>query len=125
MPSINKGQKRPKNALYKAKKNETNKVIASIYATPQWRKLRLYYIQSHPLCEDCLDENIRNEDGNFGSVITPATEVHHIVPISTASSELEMKEIAFDPKNLRSLCDYHHHLTHTIMHRTKKNEKKF
>ena len=83
MPSINKGKKRQKNALYKAKKNETNKVIASIYATQQWRKLRLYYIQTHPLCQDCLDENIRNEDGNFGSILTPSTEVHHIVPIST------------------------------------------
>ena len=119
MPIINKGQKRPKNALYKAKKNEANKVIAKIYNTPQWRKLRLFYIQSHPLCEDCLDENIRNEDGNFGSVITPATEVHHVVPISSASSELEMKEIAYNPKNLRSLCDYHHHLTHKIMHQKK------
>ena len=122
MPSINKGQKRPKNALYKPKKKGDNKVIASIYNTPQWRKLRLFYVQSHPLCEDCLDDNIRNEDGNFGSIVTPAKEVHHIVPISKASSELEMKELAFDPKNLRSLCNYHHHLTHTIMH--KKNNKK-
>ena len=37
-----------------------------------WRKVRERYVQSHPLCEQCLKEGR----------MTPTEEVHHIKPIS-------------------------------------------
>ena len=115
MPTINK----PKKVSKATPKRGDNLIVAKLYNTSNWRKLRLYWLQTHPLCQDCLDEYIQNEDGSFGIKTTPATEVHHVRPILTASSELEMKELAFDPNNLRSLCDYHHHLTHKRLHQKK------
>ncbi|XCB30978.1 HNH endonuclease [Arcanobacterium hippocoleae] len=51
-----------------------------------WRKIRNRYITAHPLCEDCL---------NTGRV-TPAQEVHHILPLEHGGSH--------DETNLRALC---------------------
>lgn len=122
MPYINK-PKKGSNMRCKPQKRGRSAMVAKIYANPLWRKLRLSYIQQHPLCEDCLDPNIENEDGNKGKKITSATEIHHITPILNGNNELEMMDLAFDENNLRALCEYHHHRTHNTMR--KKNEKKF
>lgn len=118
MPTINRGKKKVRESKNYEKKGNSL-IVAKLYNTSNWRKLRLSWLQTHPLCQDCLDEFTENEDGSFGIKITPATEVHHVKPILTASSELEMKELAFDPNNLRSLCDYHHHLIHKRLHQNK------
>lgn len=98
MPTIKK-VKRQSTYLRHGKAKE---IYDTVYNTSQWHKLRQSYIISHPLCEMCLKRNI----------ISPATEVHHITPISKAQSELEMKELGFNPKNLMALCEKCHHLIH-------------
>lgn len=52
----------------------------------RWRKIRNAYITGHPLCEDCL----------AAERTTPAQEVHHVLPSTTAAPTT--------PTNLRALC---------------------
>lgn len=51
-----------------------------------WRRIRLQYIQSHPLCEQCEREGR----------LTPAEEVHHILPLVNAGTH--------NAGNLMALC---------------------
>ncbi len=51
-----------------------------------WRRIRLQYIQAHPLCEQCELEGR----------LTPAEEVHHIVPLTDGGTN--------DVSNLMALC---------------------
>ena len=53
-----------------------------------WRKFRLAYLRQHPLCEDCLEQNI----------VTPATEPHHLIKLRKAPDR------KYDESNLRALC---------------------
>ena len=55
-----------------------------------WVRIRNRYIAAHPLCELCKE---RGE-------LTPAEQVHHIVPLSQGGTH--------DESNLRSLCSSCH-----------------
>ena len=111
MPTINKGKK---TSNY-VKHDKAKDIYRYVYNTSRWRKLRQAYLMMHPLCEMCLDENIINEDGIKESRITEAKEVHHITPISNANDELSMKELGYNPDNLMSVCEFHHHQLHNQM----------
>ena len=50
--------------------------------------------------------------------MTPASEVHHIIPAESAINESEMRRLMFDPHNLRALCHDCHVKTHTVMGRS-------
>ena len=66
-----------------------------IYNSREWKELRIAKLRStNGLCEECLKEGI----------VTSARCVHHVVPIETARTKDEMKRLAFDVNNLRSLC---------------------
>ena len=52
----------------------------------KWRSIRKRYIATHPLCEKCKEDNR----------LTPASEVHHIIPLSQGGTNEE--------DNLMSLC---------------------
>lgn len=59
------------------------------YHWPAWRRLRVLALQrDHYLCQACLRQK----------KITPATEVHHVQPIT------EHPELALCLDNLESLC---------------------
>ena len=62
-----------------------------------WRAIRERYIRSHPLCEDCL------ESGR----LTPAAEVHHLLPLSRGGTH--------DEENLRALCRSCHNKRHIAL----------
>ena len=62
----------------------------------QWRKLSEAYRTDHPTCADCEAKDI----------VTPATQVHHEIPIRTAPGR------RLDPANLVSLCDVCHEARH-------------
>ncbi|WP_094551422.1 HNH endonuclease [Petroclostridium xylanilyticum] len=51
-----------------------------------WKRIRDRYIAAHPLCEECKRKG----------KITPAEEVHHILPLSKGGTHAE--------SNLMSLC---------------------
>jgi len=52
----------------------------------EWRKIRNRYIKAHPLCEECLKTER----------LTPAQEVHHVLPIKKGGTH--------DESNLMALC---------------------
>lgn len=52
----------------------------------EWRKIRTCYIAAHPICEECKD----------AGKLTPAQEVHHIIPITKGGTHAD--------ENLQSLC---------------------
>lgn len=91
-------------------KSGRNIDAARIYNSSQWRRLRAYYLMSHPLCEDCLEKGIS----------VPTQEIHHIKPILTGSDLPEMEDLAYSENNLRALCIECHKRTHTELHRNGK-----
>lgn len=66
----------------------------------QWRKVRKQKLQEQPLCEVCLR----------AGYVTPATEVHHIVPVSEGGDVY-----AWD--NLMSVCHSCHMKLHAGLER--------
>jgi 5-methylcytosine-specific restriction protein A len=52
----------------------------------KWRRIRNRYIETHPLCEECLKTER----------YTPAQEVHHILPLEKGGTHNE--------DNLMALC---------------------
>lgn len=51
-----------------------------------WKRIRDRYIKSHPLCEECEKQG----------KLTPAEEVHHILPLSKGGGN--------EKSNLMALC---------------------
>lgn len=82
--------------------------------TSRWLKLRRDKITQCPLCERCKEEGR----------ITPATEVHHIVPVESGVSLREKERLMFDPHNLRALCHDCHARTHMEMKSKGKEARK-
>lgn len=74
---------------------ERNQTAAAVYRSKCWQAVRKKYYEAHPLCEECLTEER----------LTPAEEVHHIVPLSAGG-----EPFAFS--NLRSLCRSCHQKEH-------------
>lgn len=79
----------------------------------RWRELRATYLRAHPLCERCIEEG--EAAGIPGGYITSAVDVHHITPVETAKSSIEMERLCYDPTNLRALCIPCHVKTHKEM----------
>ena len=73
-----------------------------IYKTEQWKTLRLAYLMKHPLDEIDLKEGIT----------TFAEDVHHIISFTTARSEQEKLQLAFDENNLVALSKVNHSKIH-------------
>ena len=83
--------------------------------TARWRRLRLKKLQEQPLCENCKDKD----------KITPATEIHHITPVESATTIEQMEILMFDYNNLMSVCSECHNEIHAeLFSHTKENVKK-
>lgn len=77
------------------------KYAESFYKSIAWQNCRNAYMKKvGGLCEDCLKEN----------KITPAEEVHHVVPISP--SNISDPNITLAWANLVALCREHHRRRH-------------
>lgn len=55
-----------------------------------WKRIRDAYMAAHPLCEEC----------DLAGRITPATEVHHVIPLSNGGTHSR--------DNLMALCKICH-----------------
>ena len=65
-----------------------------------WKKIRARFLLRHPLCEQCRQEGR----------LTPAQEVHHILPLANGGTH--------DDNNLLALCkSCHSSITATSMNR--------
>lgn len=75
------------------------------YQDKRWKKLRDWYMVSHPICADCAIEGRS----------VPADECHHKIPFSTGATHEEKMQLLLDPNNLVALCSYHHDKRHGKM----------
>lgn len=101
MPTIYKPKKKVtvnNQAYYQQRRKERQK----IYNTSTWQKLRLSYMQQHPLCEECLKKGI----------IRSAKDIHHIISFMTTDDMCERERLAFDSSNLQALCRECHNEKH-------------
>ena len=99
MPTINTLKKNRKE--YTRNEHTPNRDLRrKAYASPEWRKLRDWYMKQHPICEECL------KNGK----VTPASSVHHL------KSPFKNGEINYtlllDAANLESVC----HICHANIH---------
>ena len=75
----------------------------SMYSKSEYRKLRDWYYQCHPICEDCAKLGLT----------TPSRDIHHVMsPYDPNISPAESYRRLMDENNLVSLCRYHHNLRH-------------
>ena len=75
----------------------------SMYSKSEYRKLRDWYYQCHPICEDCQRIGLT----------TPSRDIHHVMsPYDPNISPAESYRRLMDENNLVSLCRYHHNLRH-------------
>lgn len=73
--------------------------------TVKWKKMRRAKLSEQPLCEMCASEGR----------VKAATCVHHVTPVLDGLSREEMSRLAFDYRNLMSLCDECHKRVHEEM----------
>lgn len=71
------------------------------------RKMLQNSIDNGGFCEQCVKDYHPG-----GKRPRKATEVHHIVPIESASSRQEMEALAYDETNIIALCSECHHEAH-------------
>ena len=86
-----------------AKDKDYKKLIHTV----RWLHLRRDKLSAHPLCEMCYEQGR----------LTPATEVHHIIPVENGLTLTEKERLMYDPTNLRALCHGCHVRVHTEMGR--------
>ena len=70
--------------------------------TVRWLRLRKGVLTRHPVCEMCEKEGI----------LSPAVEVHHVVPVETGLTRMEKENLMYDAHNLMALC----HNCHVSIH---------
>ena len=71
----------------------------------RWKRLRAWKLMENPLCELCEQEG----------KVTAAVDIHHRVPVESASTVYDMERLCYNPLNLMSLCIPHHIALHTAM----------
>lgn len=79
-----------------------------------WQKLRARKLEASPLCEEC------ERHGR----IRAASEVHHITPVESVLDGQGMKALAYDWKNLMSVCKDCHKEIHERMPRRPRRRAK-
>lgn len=90
-----------------AKDNDYRRMIH----TSRWLRLRRSVLTAHPCCRLCESEGF----------VTAASEVHHIVPVESASSPWAKEQLMFSPKNLEALCHDCHVRRHKELGRSGKS----
>jgi len=94
------------------RKRNANPEYRRIITGKRWAKLRgmkmlKNEISNGGFCEQCVKNYFIG-----GPRPRKATEVHHIIPIESASSREEMEALAYDENNLMALCSECHHELH-------------
>lgn len=85
------------------KRNETDTQRKErFYNSPDWKRLRKSFIQYHPICESCLQDNKVKE----------TEEVHHIIKWDDQQTEVLKYALFTDEDNLLNLCSHCHNSFH-------------
>lgn len=77
----------------------------------RWAEVkRIVWQRAQGLCERCLEEG--KAAGVADGWITPGVDCHHVIPVESAKTEMEMGRLAYNPDNCRLLCVPCHIKTH-------------
>lgn len=87
-----------------------NKDYQRLLNSRRWKELRVWKLQHNPLCEICKAEGY----------VRAAVDVHHIKPVESARTLMEMEQLCFDANNLQALCIPCHVRVHKEMGKNKK-----
>ncbi len=102
MPTINKPKPKPS-----ARRLQRQKM----YRLKEWKNLRDYWMQQHPLCQMC----------QLKGIVKEGEHVHHMLsPFEEGISDLEAKLRLLSWQNLMTLCRE----CHNEMHGNVKKKKK-
>lgn len=96
MPEINRAPKKKREQTDRAKERQ------EIYNTPIWKRMSKAKLMECPLCESCILEG----------VITPSSQVHHVVSFMNYEG-LKRQEVAYYYGNLIALCINCHSKEHS------------
>ena len=88
----------------KKKRKSGRKRLDIAKAYNQYRPVRMAYLAQHPLCEDCINPEVVNENGKAEMKIKRGEEVHHIRPLTTAKDESQMFKLATDMNVIGIIC---------------------
>ena len=97
------------------REKNANPEYRRIITGKKWQELRgmkmlKNAIDNGGFCEQCVKNYFVG-----GPRPRKATEVHHIVPIESASTREEMEALAYDEGNLIALCSECHHEAHRLL----------
>lgn len=107
MAWINKPEKKKKD------NSDRKKLRMKMYNDAYYRAVKDKYMMSHPLCEDCMNIQIENEDGTKKEKITAAVDLHHLKsPFAFGINEEERYSRLIDESNFIALCKFHHSQRH-------------
>lgn len=87
-PELTEGIYCGKHQKEETKKYNRNRKFKKLYNSSRWQRLRKKVLTKHPLCVECEKKGI----------LTPATEVDHIVPHHGSEA------LFWDEDNLQALC---------------------
>ena len=107
MPTINRTPRKPKSTFH----NDTvrREIRKKAYNDSRWKKVRQTYLQSHPLCEECLKEG-----KVYAGTLEDPLQVHHKKHF-IVNGKIDY-DLFLDDHNLETICSYHHGLEHTGAH---------
>ena len=79
-----------------------SKLYVQLMNSRQWRDLRTAKLRANPLCERCQEKGY----------VVAATCCHHVIPIESARTEVQARELCYSFNNLQSLCYQCHKAIH-------------
>lgn len=104
--------------IYKPKRkgvpSDKKRMRARLYNDTKYRKIRDWYMQLHPLCEMCLEDD----------KVRPSQHLHHVLsPFQDGISEGEAFRRLRDERNFKALCVEHHEEVHKRQEREKRQRR--
>lgn len=82
--------------------------------SPRWREVKTQvWRRAGGLCERCIREG--KAAGVPDGYITPGVDCHHIRPVESGRTVMEMEQLCYNPDNIELLCVPCHIKTHQEM----------
>ena len=82
--------------------------------SPRWREVKTQvWRRANGLCERCIREG--KAAGVPDGYITPGVDCHHIKPVESGRTVMEMEQLCYNPANIELLCIPCHIKTHQEM----------
>ena len=82
--------------------------------SPRWREVKTQvWRRAGGLCERCIREG--KAAGVPDGYITPGVDCHHIKPVESGRTVMEMEQLCYNPANIELLCIPCHIKTHQEM----------